>query len=392
MTPEKTRADELAFSPIDNEAPLRWMRQAGLVPAGELGLARRAIFLALLTWLPIAVWAALTGHFLTPSAGEPLLQHYGVHVRCLVAIPLLVLAEGFVHRAAIQIVPQFLASGVVPPERLAQFEAVLRDLRRLRSSTMPWIFMIGLTLAWSIVDHPDPHADSMAWALERDGSLGFGGWWMVYVARPIFVALLLGWLWRLLLVTICFWRVGKLGLSLVPTHPDRVGGLAFVERLPGAFAPVTLAVAAVICSRWAHELVYHDAVLRSFIVPVATFSVLWTVLLLLPLLALAPVLMRARKESLRAYATLVGNQGRLVHRRWILGESVGDEALLDAPEIGPVADAAALYDAVKRMQIAPIGIGSLVAILLPFAVPVLAITLLRVPLKEVLNALLKALV
>lgn len=384
--------EELSFSPIADEAPLRWMQRVGLVPVGELGLVRRAIFLALLTWLPIAIWAAFTGHFLVPDAGEPLLHHYGVHVRCLVAIPLLVIAEGFVHRSAIHIVPQFLSSGVVPPEKRDQFETVIRGARRLRHSTLPWVLVLGVAIAWSIADQPDPRADSMAWALEQDGRLGFGGWWMLYVARPIFTALLLGWLWRLLLVTICFWRVGKLGLSLVPTHPDRVGGLAFVERLPAAFAPIGLAVSAVIGSHWAHELVRHDATLKSFQVLGAALVVLWTLLLLLPLLALAPVLMKSRKESIRDYSKLVGDQGRLVHRRWIQGEQVGDAPLLDAPEIGPVADAAALYDAVKRMQVAPIGIGSIVAILLPLALTMLAVTLLRVPLKDVLGALLKVLI
>jgi len=392
MSTPKPNPDELAFSPIDNEAPLRWLRQIGIVPAGELGLWRRAIFLALLGWLPIAVWAVLSGHFVAADIGEPLLRHYGVHVRCLLAIPLLVLAEGFVHRTALQIVPQFQTSGAIPPERKHLFESVIRDVRRLRNSTMPWVLVIGAALALSIVDRPDPTSDSMAWSLERDGSMGFGGWWMLYVARPIFAALVLGWLWRILLVTICFWRAGRLGLSLVPTHPDRAGGLAFVEKLPGAFAPVSFAISAVVCSRWAHEIVYHEASLRSYLVPGAVLVVLWTILLLLPLLALAPVLMRARKESIRGYSTLVGEQGRLVHRRWILGERIGEEPLLDAPEIGPVADAATLYESVRRMKLAPIGKVSLVAILLPLALPMIAVTLLRIPLKDVLGALLKALI
>ena len=49
------------FSPIENEAPLRWLRRLHLVPADGLGARRRALFLALLTWLPIVAWAMLTG-------------------------------------------------------------------------------------------------------------------------------------------------------------------------------------------------------------------------------------------------------------------------------------------------------------------------------------------
>lgn len=49
---------------------------------------------------------------------------------------------------------------------------------------------------------------------------------------------------RILLISWWFWRVGRLDLSLVPTHPDRAGGIAFVEKLPGAFVLVTFALSA----------------------------------------------------------------------------------------------------------------------------------------------------
>jgi hypothetical protein len=39
---------ETDFSPIDNEAPLRWLRSVGLVPGNGLGVVRRSVFFALL--------------------------------------------------------------------------------------------------------------------------------------------------------------------------------------------------------------------------------------------------------------------------------------------------------------------------------------------------------
>ncbi|HTN48497.1 MAG TPA: hypothetical protein VMK32_03615 [Burkholderiaceae bacterium] len=381
---------ESGFSPIDNEAPLRWMRSVGLVPRDGLGVVRRALFFALLTWLPIFIWAVLAGRLTSSETGESLLQHYGVHVRCLLAIPLLILAESALHKAALRIVPQFLSSGLVGQDQRAGFEEVIRGVRRLRDATLPWVLVLGAAIGWTLTDHPDLRADALSWAVERDGTLGFGGWWVSYVVRPLFIALLLAWLWRLLVVTYWFWRVGKLGLSPVPTHPDRTGGLAFVEKVPGAFAMVTFAVSAVLASRWAHEVLHHDASLHSLRLPAAAFVILWTILLLLPLLALAPALLSARARAIPAYAALVGEQGRLVHRRWILREPVGDAPLLDAPEIGPVADAAAMYDAVKRMRVVPIGKGSIIQILLPMALPLIVVALLRVPLKAVLLTLFKA--
>jgi len=232
----------------------------------------------------------------------------------------------------------------------------------------------------------------MAWGVDADGGLGFGGWWFAYVARPIFLALLLAWAWRILLLTLWLGRVARIDLQLVPTHPDRAGGLGLLAKLPGAFALVSLALSAMLASRWAHEVLHHGASIAAYRHAVIVFVVVWTALLLLPLLAFAPALSRTRKRAMLAYSALVGRQGALVHRRWIEGREVPAEPILDAPEIGPVADAAAMYEAVVKMRVVPIGKVSIVGILLPLAVPLLVVAALQVPLKELLLKLAKALV
>jgi hypothetical protein len=263
---------------------------------------------------------------------------------------------------------------------------------RLRDATLPWVLLLGAAIAWSLADDPRAHGDAMAWAVDGSGALGFGGGWFAYVVRPIFLALLLAWLWRIVLLTLWMGRVGRIGLSLVPTHPDRAGGLAIVEKLPGAFALVSIALSAMLASRWAHEILHHGAGIAVYRHAVLVFVAAWTLLLLLPLLALAPALGRARKQAIAAYSALVGRQGALVHRRWIEGREVADEPILDAPEIGPVADAAAMYEAVVRMRHAPIGKASVIGILLPLALPLIVVAALQVPLKDLLLKLAKALV
>jgi hypothetical protein len=99
----------------------------------------------------------------------------------------------------------------------------------------------------------------------------------------------------------------------------------------------------------------------------------------------------AKRNALIAYSNLVAEQGRLVHRRWILREAVEPTPLLDAPEIGPVADANAMYEAVKAMRPMPIGKRSIIAILLPLALPLLAMAALQVPLKAMLLKIVKTL-
>jgi len=383
---------DAAFSPVENEAPLRWLRRLHLAPEEGLGAGRRAIGLALLTWLPIAAWAGATGRLGSPyDAGESLLRHYGVHARCLVVIPLLILAEPMLHRAARAIAAR-LAATAATPEARAAFDAAGRAVVRLRDATLPWVLLLGAAIAWSLADDPRTHGDAMAWALDADGSLGFGGAWFAYVVRPVFLALLLAWLWRIVLLGLWMGRVGRVNLTLVPTHPDRTGGVALVEKLPGAFALVSLALSAMLASRWAHEILHHGASLAGYRHVVIVFVILWSLLLLLPLLAFAPALGRTRKKAMLAYSALVGRQGELVHQRWIEGRQVAPEPILEAPEIGPVADAAAMYEAVVKMRRVPIGKASLIGILLPLALPLLVVAALQVPLKDLLLKLAKALV
>src|SRR4029077_14890740 len=92
---EPTTDPDLALSLVRDDLPFRLLRQVGLIPAKGLGIARRAAFFTLLAFLPLAAWALWAGRAVPGSpgaAGEPLLEHFGVLVRCLIAIPVLVLA------------------------------------------------------------------------------------------------------------------------------------------------------------------------------------------------------------------------------------------------------------------------------------------------------------
>jgi hypothetical protein len=381
-----------SFSPVDNEPPLRWQRKLHLAPSVGLGVVRRALFFAVLGWLPIALWAVSRGRFVQAPVGEPLLQHYGVHVRCLVAIPMLILGEATLDNAAQRYFPQFVSSGLVDDAMRPRFEAVLRAVRRWRDSSLPWVFIIGVAIAWSIVDRSAIRTDAMSWALDETGSIGFGGAWFVYVVRPIFLGLLLAWLWRIALLVMVFVRIGQLRLLLVPSHPDRAAGLGFLERLPEAFTPVGLALSAMLASRWAHEVVYHGGTLDEFKLPAAMFLVLWSLLLLAPLVVWLPPLLAAKRAALPLYAALVAEQGRLVRRRWIDGTLKTDAPLLEPAGVGPIADATAMFDAVRSMRSIPIGKASLAAIALPIAVPMLAVAALQIPIRNLLFGLVKALV
>ena len=390
--PSVDSAGELSL--VDDVA-LRLQRHVRLVPARGLGVVRRAVFFALLTWLPLVAWAAYAGRIMPGGIDEPLVMHFGVHVRFLLAVPALILGEAMAHRVSTTLVPYFLTSGVVPPAQRAAFVRVVGGVARLRDRTLPWLLIAVIVIGWTILEPVGGGSEAgheAAWAASGDGGgLGFGGFWLLYVSRPIFGALLAAWLWRLALVFILLKRIAGLELSIVPTHPDGSGGLGFVRDMPKAFSLMAFAASAVVASRLAHDVIYHGVSVQSLKGVLGGFVVLVVVLCVAPLLALAGPLAAAKRRALLDYGALVGEHGRLVRRRWILGETPTDDALLHASEIGPVADTLTLYDAVRRMRPVPFGKSTLIAIAVPTLLPILVLLSTQVPIKEVLKKIAGAL-
>ncbi len=392
---DEPTGEEFVLSIVRGDLLFRLQRAIGLIPAEGLGLVRRALFWSLLAWVPIAVWAWMEGRAVPPLTEEPLLGHFGVQVRCLVAIPLLILAEGPAHAMTMRILPHFVRSGLVEDSQVPAFRSALVAAARVRDATLPWVAMLGAILALNLVAEFANRSHEVTWGMEQSAGksgLGFGALWFIYVARPIHLALLVAWFWRIVLVWSLFRRVSKLDLSLVPTHPDRAGGLGFLAQVPSMFAPVVFAIGAVLASRWAHDIVYHDVHVKDLRLQMGAFVILAVVLFLSPLLAFVPLLAQTKRKALLDYSSLVGRHGRLVRDRWIGGQTLADDALLDAPEIGPIADTGPVYDAVASMQVLLIGKATVVPLLLAAVLPLIPVLAIEIPIATILSALAKAVI
>jgi hypothetical protein len=377
---------------VRDDLPFRWQQRFGLIPrSGGLGIGRRALFWTTLAWLPVTAWAEWAGRALPEQthAVEPLLEHFGVHARLLIGIPLLIVAEAVAQQVTTRLVPQFVLAGIVPADDLPRFRAILTRAVRTRNAVLPWIVIATLALTSAVLQR----GHELSWASEGGPapSFGFGGWWYVYVSRPIYLALLLGWLWRVVLLSTTLKRIANLNLVIVPTHPDRAGGLGFVERFPASFSLVAFVLAAVIASGWAHDAEFHGLDVHSLYPMMAAGLAVALAFFLLPLLVFSGPLWRAKKQALLDYGALVGRHGASTRSKWILGDTKDDDPLLSAPEIGPVADTVSMYEAVSRMRPIPLGKSAVIAIALPVLIPFLAVLALQIPVKDLLVQLAKGL-
>lgn len=380
---------------VRDDPGFRLQRRLGLIPRVGMGTARRALIFAAVCWLPIVVWAALTGRASGSQHGDALLAHFGVHVRCLVAIPVLVIAEGMAQKTVPRFLRYFVESGLVPEDKLQAFRELIVSFVRVRNHALPWVLIAGIVIAWTTAGAVRNQIDDVIWPSgpgDTSSAITFGGWWFILVVRPLFTALLLAWLWRACLVFVLFFKLSRFPLAYVPVHPDRLAGAGFVERFAFIFSPVAFAVSTVVAASFAHDVMYHGVSVADIKDELIATAVLLTVIFLAPFTPFVVALGKVKRDAMFSYGSLVGHHGRLVHRRWILKEDVGSPEILDAPELGPVADVQAVYGAIKSMRRMPIGKLGLAAIVVPAALPMLIVAATQLPLESIVAKVLKTLI
>ena len=99
----------------------------------------------------------------------------------------------------------------------------------------------------------------------------------------------------------------------------------------------------------------------------------------------------ALRTTPEIHALLIARHGRLVHEQWMEGRSTTDRALLEAPEFGPTCDIGSIFDAVRSMRVLPFTRKSLLGVLIPAMLPLLAVFLMEIPIGELIGKILKAL-
>jgi hypothetical protein len=107
-----------------------------------------------------------------------------------------------------------------------------------------------------------------------------------------------------------------------------------------------------------------------------------------PLALFAGKLAAVKRRSLVAVGALLADYGRLFERRWLRRETVDDQGMLGAPEIGPVAVTVAIYEAIRRMRIVPVSRVSLLPLGLAAALPMVPVFATQMPLKDAVFKLL----
>jgi hypothetical protein len=355
-------------------------------------LKQRILVLSFLAWLPLLVLSALEGHALRGNAAIPFLLDLEVHNKFLVIVPLLIVSELVVHQRMRFVVKQFLERSLIPESALPRFESAIASAFRLRNSVLAevlliaFVYVVGVLIVWR-------HYTTLAtatWYAKPTGvglKLSLSGVWYGYVSQPLFQFMLMRWYFRIFIWVRFLWKVTRLELSLIPTHPDRVCGLGFLSNTVYAFVPLAVAHGGLLAGFVANRIFHLGVGLPQFKIEIAILVVFMLCIVLGPLLPFAPLLAEAKRKGDREYGTLAERYVREFDVKWLRGGAPADEPLVGSGDIQSLADLSNSFEVVRSMRIVPVTKEAILLLAAATLAPVVPLALTMMPLEELLKKL-----
>jgi hypothetical protein len=255
----------------------------------------------------------------------------------------------------------------------------------LRDSFLPELVVLLLLVIHTALTYKGL-VDRTPWLARGGGDtllLSMAGWYAVLVSAPIFQFLLGLSLWKWLLWMTFAFKLSQRNLKLIPTHPDKHGGLGFLSLTPPAFAPITFA--------WRYDILHHGAHLKDFMLPTIALAVIVAFIALGPLVFFVPRLAALRRRGILEYGILGQLHSTEFHQKWILHRTGHETEFLQAPESSTLADYGQSYEKIEELNPFPADRQDLIPLALAIAIPAFPVITAQIPVAIVLQDLLRAL-
>lgn len=308
------------------------------------------------------------------------------HLRLLAAIPLFFICETWIDPQFTAFVRTIVRSGVVPTASLPHLKSEIGSIARLRDAWLPEVLFLVPALLLSVFA---PHLNLSGLTTGAnptlvEGHITMTGVWYQIVCLPLFRFFIFRWLWRLGLWWRFLWRLARLDLHLVPTHPDLTAGLGGLEVVHTHFLPLVLAISIVNGASFAEEISVGVTAFEAIYPEVAVILIVDALLFLGPLFIFAWKLWVCRVKGAAEYRTLAAHYVDDFDRKWLRTDNPG-EPLLGTSDLQSLADLGNSFNIVRNMRTVPFGPRLLVGLAIAALVPLLPLLLFRFPLSDLIE-------
>lgn len=374
--------DTVPFSLFEGDLVSRIFVRLGMGTYQVGDLIKRSVLLIGITWVPLALLAILSEvHWVQPS-GQNFFWDIAAYGQLLIGLPMFLLAERVLDGHTRDAARCFVTTGVVQPgdaPRLLQFN---RQVKRLRRQLWPELICLGigyfLTLSWVV---PEMYNDRDTWhamgPIVQPQPFSWHGLLdlMSQPAQPLtwpgllelgFVGPLttywwLRWSWKIGIWSWYLYRLSRLRLNLVASHPDKTGGIGFLSDVQTKFGLVILAYGiSYVAPTIGYKLAFEGATMAVFSVwgYAVSFVIGAPLLFTIPLFMFTTQLYHTKTHAMKMFQERSMARALAFEEKWLKTCSSGNYELMSSNDVTGLKALNLVYDHIHAMRVVPFDLRS----------------------------------
>jgi hypothetical protein len=355
-----------------------------------------ALTLTLIAWLPPAFLSLADYWYSENSSALSYFSDYTAHIRYLLAIGVMVVTERTAHQRLTPIVNHFIDARLIRDDHLERFGRVLkraddRSSSALAESAILAIVMLVAILGTTLDLELGSEFDWDGSVVDGHAEYSLAGLWSHWISKPLFMFLVLRWIWRFAVWALLLFKTSRMRLRLVAYHPDRSGGLGFLSVYPTVFSGFIFALSCLVAAQLVSEI-------RRMGIPVEQLQwmvLAWIGLVFLtfagPLTVFGHPLYKLREQAIFNLGRIASEHQLAFQQKWMESQASGGE-LLGSADVSSAADLAPIASSPYSLRMFPITLSVLIQLALSAGLPMLAVVVTQMPLREFLQRVLAAIV
>jgi len=337
----------------------------------KYGQWRRAIFFALLTWLPLLILALIDGTMIGDKTDINFWEDITIHIRFLFVVPFLILVEKTIDESFVDFFKT--TERIISRDNQKIFDRLVGTIDRMSNSYIPEIIILVsiyliIILRWN--DLPIFNSSREFLAQPNVNKLSPAGWYYFFVSFPFYLLMVFRWIWRWMIWFYSLVRISRLRFKIEALHADKMGGLGYLNLVPLAFTFLFLAPSAGLAASFGMEILYDGKSLNQYYIEILMYGLAVPIILYSPLLFFAPMMKKAMSRSIHQFGDLLTRHNNDYYEKWITGPPPKGDQLLGSVDNSSLSDINGSYGPVQGTKLVPLNykmiFTSIILILLPF--------------------------
>jgi hypothetical protein len=359
-------SDTHPFSLFEGDLVSRAFAALGIGSYRAGDLVKQSLFLIGITWVPLALLAIVAEvHWIQPP-GQNFFLDFAAYGQLLIGLPMFLIAERVIDGQTRDAARCFLTTGALAAGDATRLFHLNGQVERLRKQLWPELICIALgyiiTAAWVV---PEMYNDRDTWhAMGPIGQLQpltWPGLLELGFVGPLTTYWWVRWSWKIGMWCWYLYRMSRLRLSLVASHPDKTGGIGFLSDAQTKFGIVILAYG---ISNVAPTIGYKLALEGATISVVAVWGIAVGFVIGAPLLFTIPLFMftkqlyQTKARAMEMFQERSMERAKAFEDKWLKACSSGNYELMSGSDLAGLNALNQVYDHIHKMRVVPFDLRS----------------------------------